>query len=395
VLLTTFSYLPNADGVAAASDSTVKALVDAGHDVTVATGNADGLAECSDVAHVVRFSVSGCRGGRDRIAGSGVTAYRAFLARDEWDVILCACWGVWSTALAEEMLPTLRARKVLISHGAPGERWIPTWRPAWGLGPVVKTLAGIPRMVRSMRLYDRMVFLENRGQWSRYFDRMIGSRLAGERCLMIPNAVDPKEFHRSRDRVDESGCGLRVVIVANFSANKNQCLAVEVFGKARTGKATLSLIGSQDNAYAADIRAAWHGLPSVCRADKELRLLIGLPRRAVCDAVAEADICLLTARSETQPIFLLEGMAAGVPFVSTRVGCVTQWPGGLTAHASSDRLTGALERLVADRGLRERLGSEGRRYVERHHDPNVVSRAWHNLVVELMAQPTHGRRSSN
>jgi glycosyltransferase involved in cell wall biosynthesis len=52
---------------------------------------------------------------------------------------------------------------------------------------------------------------------------------------------------------------------------------------------------------------------------------------------------VLTSISEAQPLALLEGFAAGVPCVSTEVGCCRELVYGTTAH---DRALGASGRIV-------------------------------------------------
>jgi glycosyltransferase involved in cell wall biosynthesis len=171
------------------------------------------------------------------------------------------------------------------------------------------------------------------------------------------------------------------VTVANFSATKNQLRTADIFSRARLEGAVLCLIGSTDNDYSHRLAARIEsGRPGV-RPWKTM-VLVNQSRDSVCAAIGDADVCLLTSRKETQSIFLLEGMAAGVPFVSTPAGCAAAWPGGLTARSSAG-LVRALGLVAGAPRLRRELGEAGCRYVEANHTPEAVHAHWARLIGEV------------
>ena len=71
-----------------------------------------------------------------------------------------------------------------------------------------------------------------------------------------------------------------------------------------------------------------------------------------------ADLFLLTAKAETQPIVLLESMASHTPFLTTDVGCVTELPGG-TVVRSEPEMVEELKALMASPERRRQLAEEG------------------------------------
>lgn len=73
------------------------------------------------------------------------------------------------------------------------------------------------------------------------------------------------------------------------------------------------------------------------------------------------------------PVALMEAMAQGIPTVSTRVSGIPELvedgvSGLLVAERDPDALADALERLLSDSDLRERLGQAGRAVIEREFD---------------------------
>jgi glycosyltransferase involved in cell wall biosynthesis len=74
----------------------------------------------------------------------------------------------------------------------------------------------------------------------------------------------------------------------------------------------------------------------------------------------DSDVFALPSHAEGQPIAILEGMAAGLPILSTLVGSIPEVVGDqngvLVRPGDVEAIAAALERLADDRALRERLG---------------------------------------
>lgn len=87
-----------------------------------------------------------------------------------------------------------------------------------------------------------------------------------------------------------------------------------------------------------------------------------------------ADIAVLSSRTEGSPNALLEAMAAGVPVVATRVGgipeIVTNGETALLVEPGDvPAMTVALDRILGDSGLGERLAASAREAVAVRHNP--------------------------
>jgi glycosyltransferase involved in cell wall biosynthesis len=102
--------------------------------------------------------------------------------------------------------------------------------------------------------------------------------------------------------------------------------------------------------------------------ERPIRNLIRLPMQEDIEPLYDAvDLCLSTSAYEGLPVFLLDGLARGLPVVSTAVGDIPHLlaeGGGLLAHSPGhlDQLEEALLRL-RDPELRQREGAKGRRRV--------------------------------
>lgn len=108
-------------------------------------------------------------------------------------------------------------------------------------------------------------------------------------------------------------------------------------------------------------------------------------KASLADLYAQIDLAILTSRNEGTPVALIEAMAAGLPFVATRVGGVEdlmQGPkeefrradgsplfwlfanGALAESGDEEGFGAALTCLLRDPARRERMGQEGRRFVQ-------------------------------
>jgi glycosyltransferase involved in cell wall biosynthesis len=106
------------------------------------------------------------------------------------------------------------------------------------------------------------------------------------------------------------------------------------------------------------------------------RHLVARTRDELGRAYREVDVCLVTSRQEGGPKSVLEGMASGVPVVSTRVGqaaeLIADGENGLLAEVDDvEALAAAVRRLHNDALLRKRICAAGRSTAEAHGEEQL------------------------
>jgi glycosyltransferase involved in cell wall biosynthesis len=100
-------------------------------------------------------------------------------------------------------------------------------------------------------------------------------------------------------------------------------------------------------------------------------------REEVVSALQEADLLLVTSFREASPLVLLESMAAGVPWVSFRVGGVEDNVGGMVVDSETEMIDASIK-LLNDHSVALELGRCGRERVASKHD-------WEKIIDSHLA----------
>jgi len=389
ILIATFTYPPNADGVAEASAVLAQGLARRGHAVTVATEfHPQRKPNAPDAnPRVEQFKITGFSNWRIGIQGE-TGAYRKFLRNFSGDLAIFQTWDMWPTHLAFPCLGQIKAKKVLVSHGFAAHIWKRHHKFPWGLG---YWMGGWPLVLQTpflMRKFHQVVFLSQRCDWGRFFDHRIARWTGFNKVSIIPNGAFAREFNDDTlpdFRKDFGiGPGLMILCVAKYCDGKNQLLAVGAFRRAKLGDATLVLIGNEFNDYTEQVRLRDDELqkefPAGC-----VVWLEKLNRKQICAAYRTADLFILPSRAESQPIVLLEAMASHTPWLSTDVGCVSELPGGVVVQTENEMVT-RLQELAGSAALQQQLAADGWAANQKTYDWEQVVAAYERLITKVCAE---------
>lgn len=186
--------------------------------------------------------------------------------------------------------------------------------------------------------------------------------------VVIPNAVDVDAAPRARHDGDPP----RIVTVGRLAAPKDALTLVRAL--AALGPMPFSALLVGDGPDRPEVEAEVRSLAL------EDRVELAGSRADVPALLAAADVFVLSSRSEGAPFSILEAMAAGLPVVASDVGGVGELvadgeTGLLVASADSARLAEALRSLLADPGLRKRLGAAGQARARERFDLRALRNA--------------------
>jgi glycosyltransferase involved in cell wall biosynthesis len=258
-----------------------------------------------------------------------------------------------------------------------------------------------PNVSKKMRIGLRILNPVYVGVHDKLAEVAIQTGLNPNRVFTIRNAVNIQPYLREKIETPDarSTWGNRVkpygIMVANFRPSKDIIFLLKALERIKSEPWTLAIAGGFiDDAYAKTCQEL--------RDEQGLRdrvLFLG-SRADIIDILAEADFAVLSSKTESGPLALLEYAASGLPFVSTRVGLIGNYlseqvlpefvpPGNIQAMAE------ALLRLIqlspAERKLR---GEQGREIAIRDFDIRHVLPDWYK-AYETVIRPKNAGLSND
>jgi glycosyltransferase involved in cell wall biosynthesis len=220
--------------------------------------------------------------------------------------------------------------------------------------------------------------------------------VAEESIVIAQMTVDVAVITRHVDGIDDArratirrDLGLAVeatvfLYVGRMEPHKGLQELVEAFGKLPASKerapANLLLVGD------GSMRNALGGAAT---GDSRIHWLGRLSGTALLDAYAAADVFVLASRFEPWGLVVNEAMAAGLPVIATdRVGCVDDLvvqgeTGSVVPAESPDALAAAMETLLLDRPLRDKMARDGRSLIAGwtlEREAEIVVNTWRQLL---------------
>jgi glycosyltransferase involved in cell wall biosynthesis len=387
VLIATFSFPPEKDGVAMASAACAQIFCRKGWSVEVATFRlvtARSLADWQGICGH-EFAISGTLHFRDSYRGP-LDSYREFLLSDQWDVIIFQGYS-WPLDLAVPLLDRISAKKVLVSHGYGALLWAPVPKFPFGLGALALSVLRSLRMLRCINKIDRWVFLSPRTDLCSYYDHWLARKVHHTGVRVIPNGLNPTQRgvgSRFRQAFGIPADVLVFLCVGYFSRGKNQKMALQAYRQAALPNSRLVFIAPECNAWMERCQEADLAYPSPA-ANSGVLWLTKLSREMTLDSFAASDIYLSSSLGETQPISILEAMRECKPWIALRAGCISEFPGGLCVSSFREMVL-AIRRLGTGPEESKNLGQSGRQAVETKYSMDRFDNAYCQLVEELISE---------
>lgn len=193
---------------------------------------------------------------------------------------------------------------------------------------------------------------------------------------IVPTPIDLDWSGRYQVGTVRKELGLRdskiLVYVGRFSREKSMDVLLAAFARvvARVPKAHLILAGGGPGEGTVKRLVRAEGL------GEHVTLTGTLARDGVARYLAASDVFVMTSKTETQGIAVLEAMAVGLPVVAVGAGgtldVVTEDAGILVSPDDPEAFATAVLGLLQDEPRREEMGRAGRR-LARQYSPRVLT----------------------
>lgn len=368
------SFFPKLVGMTYAAHTRASLLQDLGADVTVvAPGNEQDLISEVGSYQVQRFDIAGSGLPWSRLRGEVDQVVR-FTARERPELVIVEGWFTPGAALLARLAPFAR-HLVLASHGA-ADLAIERLHPAHVARSLAYRWEESTKSRALMRLLSAAIVL------SAYEDRLRFRDVAQFRRNRVPlyicpnsSTYTPTQGHKlPGDRID-------LIHIGEMKPHKNPKCAVHTLA-GLPPKFHLTLTYPEPTDHLREVLA----LAEANGVRTRLHLLVGRKRSELESELERADLLLITSPSkDVQPIVAVDALAKGVPFVSTDVGCMREFEGGIVA-APHDLARSILD-ICKDAETYRRYSEQGCRYRDRVLSPSVARNSLAQVLTDMSSLP--------
>lgn len=382
ILLCVEFFHPSVGGAQEVVKQIATRLAKKGHDVCIATTSIPNrLSHNFGEVRIKSFDITG---NLSRGMSGEMELYRKFILDSNFDVIFIYAAQQWTLDAMIEILPNIRAKKVLVPCGFSG-LYEDLYSDYFDLMP------------KLLKQFDALIFHSKN-----YRDYQFAEKNNIQKLFLVPNGADNYEFQkiekanfRTKFNIENQTLILLTVgqlngqkghlevagAVAKLKINKPICLVlngnstshggrVDTLAKARlvltrfnydllkraAFKLASKLMGRLkvvDN-YFSKLNALVSEINSGCYGQNKHVILSDMSRKDLIDCYFDANLFIFASKIEYSPLVLFEASAAGLPFITVPVGNsveIAQWTkAGVICPATIDEkgYTFADDKLLAE-----------------------------------------------
>ncbi len=343
VVFATHSYWPHQDGVQMVNQYLAEGLVNAGYKVTILTSRLEGYNAYDrhngvEIYRFIHKSILKLNFGES-------IKFKKFLLKNDSNIDALIVVGAQSFAgeWIMQISHRLSCRKIIYMHGMRSEH-IDIYK--------IKTVehflkesilnlwfrAYFKYYWNKIMNFDVAIHLFERDNSFSYFKRH-----GFDKNFVIKNSCDKALFESKMDQKEIDRLIGQYEIkdkyflsVANYGKNKNQKRAIEAYYDADIAEISMVFIGSEKNKYFEQLERLNSIMEERDKGEHEVKLLYSISRDDTLSLIRGAYAIILTSDNEYFPVTIVEGLAAGKPYISTNVGVIPQLPGGVIVHNDSE-----------------------------------------------------------
>jgi glycosyltransferase involved in cell wall biosynthesis len=207
----------------------------------------------------------------------------------------------------------------------------------------------------------------------------------------VPNGVDAEKHAPSANGAKPaSAAPPRLLLVGRLVHQKGADLLLRALGSIAHEPFTLEIVGDGPDREMLEALAKQEGIA------ERVRFCGWVERERIAEHYRAADVFVFPSRIEGMPNVVLEAMAYALPIVATDVPgnrelVVHERTGLVVRTEHVQQLASALERVLREAALRQRLGANARQHVLEHHTWTASAAAY----LKLGGLPVPSEPSAN
>lgn len=375
ILITSFTYFPDTNGVQNITEKQAEGLVKLGHDVTVISGSRSTQFKKKEIHNGVK--IMRIHAYDEWMLHFGEKKkFQKYLIENshKYDVMMNVCLESWSTDWVLPIVDKVKCKSFMMIHGISNMSWqrfhdysiYGISRKVYG---DIRWRLTFPFIWEDIKKYNAIAQLHENDYANEYFRKHKIND-----CKILYNFVQDEFF------VEDVKKEPIIINIGALCQNKNQCLALDVFYKMENKDYKLVIIGPEKNSYYNKIILHMNELEAKY-GHRNVEILVGIDRAKTIEFVRKSQIYLMTSISEMFPVVILEAMAAKAAFVSTDVGINRFLPGGIVGKNEKE-LIKAVNEMTNNDGWID-YGKAGNRFADSNCRMDSQVKKLESVLMEL------------
>jgi glycosyltransferase involved in cell wall biosynthesis len=260
------------------------------------------------------------------------------------DKIILLCAQYWGSDYLIDMFKrgnTLHS-VIFYSHGL-------SWLHTLPKNPIkyIKVRRYLQKLKESLIMFEKIIVLDLMLDDAHWMNE------AGFDFDVLPNSAS-SDYFVPVDELDNSSTGMIGTCVGNMSSLKNQLTTLQTLINIDP-LCIFYFIYPQDNKYSTMLIEYWSHHHDKCN-NLKVFFIDNMNHKDQVSLVRNANFSIFSSLIEAQPIVVLECIAACVPYISLRVGCVEHLGGGVVCELSN--FEDKVLRIISSHDLRKKLSNE-------------------------------------
>ena len=177
--------------------------------------------------------------------------------------------------------------------------------------------------------------------------------------MILENAVDPIFFKLKKQNHKK----FTFISINSFNHRKNQISIIKSYINANIKNSLLILIGNDGREYYKLLLKEKKKIRDK-NISKNIKIFYNLSRNETIEYLRKSDIFIMASTWEAYPISILESLAMGIPFISTKVGILPYLPGGVIAK-NEKKMSHLMIKFYTNKNFIKKLSFEGRIFAKK------------------------------
>jgi glycosyltransferase involved in cell wall biosynthesis len=205
-----------------------------------------------------------------------------------------------------------------------------------------------------------------------------------KKLIYIPNGVDTKKFSPGKSKFEKKFDNQKLIVYfGRLHYQKNVDLLIRSFKyiKEKVDNVKLIIIGTGND---------YDKLKKISSDDKDITMTGFVSDEDLIDYLRAANIVVFPSRGENASFTIMEAMACELPVVSSDTGnakkILGEGRGLILKKYTEEEIAEICINILSDEKKAEKIGKIARKYVEKHHSWDKISKKTQELYKEVIEE---------